>query len=199
MFAPVNQRHDRSQVLAEGLQLFWSKGYASLGVDEICAATGMAKGAFYHAFKSKENFLVAALEAFGTQTVKHITSELKPAKGKAIDRIRHMYASMFRAQPKKGYAGCLVNNTMSELGDKNSAACDATAREFNRILDAIEPTVKEAQADGDLFAHVDPRRMTELLHTTFFGALTRMKTTKDHKQGMATMDLLINTLKPTQQ
>ena len=150
----MNQRHDRSQVLAEGLQLFWTKGYSSLGVDEICAATGMAKGAFYHAFKSKENFLLAAMESFGTMTVKHISRELRPAKGKAIDRIRHMYASMFRAQPKKGYAGCLVNNTMSELGDKNSTVCDATAREFNLILDAIEPAVKEAQQDGDLFAHV---------------------------------------------
>ena len=52
----MNIKHDRNKVLQLGVKLFWCKGYHHLGVDEICKTTGMTKGAFYNAFKSKENF-----------------------------------------------------------------------------------------------------------------------------------------------
>ena len=37
--------------------LFAEKGYEAVGVNEICKETGMSKGAFYHAFETKDGFL----------------------------------------------------------------------------------------------------------------------------------------------
>ena len=55
--------------------------------------------------------------------------------------------------------------------------------------------MKEAQKDGDLNPKIDSKSLTELLHSTFYGALTRAKSTKEFNNGAATMTLLIQSLK----
>lgn len=192
----VNKKHDHNKVLKSGLKLFCTKGYNSLGVDEICKSTGMTKGAFYNAFKSKENFLLKGLSVYGEMTVKRLTSQLAREKSKplAIDRLKDLYDSMFDAQPKNNYMGCMVNNIMSELGSNNHTVGNAASIEFNSFIEAIEPCVKEAQLDGDLTLSFDSKTITELLHSTFYGALTRAKSVQDHEQGKFMMQTLLNTL-----
>ena len=191
------QKHDKEKVIQKGLQLFCLKGYNSLGIDEICKTTGMTKGAFYNAFKSKEQFLLATIMAYGEMTVAHLSIKLNHQEAKAIDRLIGMYENMFEAQPNINYSGCMINNIMSELGSANELVGEATAIEFENFLNVIEPIVKEAQDDGDLDAQADSKALTELLHSTFYGTLTRAKSTKEFNNGAATMTLLIQSLKTT--
>ena len=193
----VNKKHDHNEVLRSGLKLICSKGYNSLGVDEMCKSTGMTKGAFYNAFQSKENFLLKALSVYGELTVKRLKTQLSGENGKpkAIDRIIGLYDFMFDAQLNNNFMGCLVNNMMSELGSTNEAVGRAALLEFNSFVEAIEPSVKEAQADGDLTLSIDAKTLTELLHSTFYGSLTIAKSTQDHRQGKLIMQTLINTLR----
>jgi len=193
----VNKKHDHNEVLKSGLKLICSKSYNGLGVDEICKSTGMTKGAFYNAFLSKENFLLKALNVYGELTVKRLKTQLSRENGKpkAIDRIIDLYDFMFNAQPKNNFMGCMVNNIMSELGSTNETVGRAASVEFNSFVEAIEPSVKEAQVDGDLTLSIDSKTLTELLHSTFYGSLTRTKSIQDHKQGKIIMQTLINTLR----
>ena len=192
----MNKKHDHNEVLKSGLNLICTIGYNRLGVDEICRTTGMTKGAFYNAFKSKENFLLKGLSAYGAMTVKRLESQLSKENGKprAIDRLRDLYDYMFDAQPQNSFMGCMVNNVMSELGANNQTVGKAAAGEFDGFIEAIEPCVKEAQMEGDLTLSIDSKALTELLHSTFYGALTRAKSTHDHLQGKRMMNTLINTL-----
>jgi len=50
----------RDKLLAAGFAVIRSKGYSGTTVDELCAAAGVTKGAFFHHFKSKEALGVAA-------------------------------------------------------------------------------------------------------------------------------------------
>ena len=79
-FYSMNIKHDKEQVLKTGVDLFWIKGYHSLGVDEICKLTGMTKGAFYNAFKSKENFLLKAIEVYGLAIEEFLSRQLDQPK-----------------------------------------------------------------------------------------------------------------------
>ena len=83
---------------------------------------------------------------------------------------------------------------MSELGGINRLLGDATATEFAHFIETIEPIVAEAQKDGDLNQNIHSRSITELLHSTFYGALTRAKSLQNFTKGKATMTLLINSL-----
>jgi TetR/AcrR family transcriptional repressor of nem operon len=191
----MNIKHDREKVLKEGVELFWCKGFSNLGVDEICKTTGMTKGAFYNAFKSKENFLLSCIEAYGNMNTNYLKEQLSGDKTKAIDRILKMYVAMLGDQPNMNFKGCMTNNIMSEIGSINEVVSSATADAFNSLLEIIEPVVQKAQIEGDISSSLNSQSVTELIHSTFFGVLTRAKSTKDHEMAISTMTLLIQSLK----
>jgi TetR/AcrR family transcriptional repressor of nem operon len=50
----------RTKLLQAALGVIRAKGYSATSVDELCAAAGVTKGAFFHHFASKEALAVAA-------------------------------------------------------------------------------------------------------------------------------------------
>jgi TetR/AcrR family transcriptional repressor of nem operon len=190
-------RHDKKKVISDGIVLFCANSYSNLGVDEICKTTGMTKGAFYNSFKSKENFLLATMRRYGEMTVAYLSGELsnKDSSASAIDRLLTLYEGMFNCQPELNYCGCMINNIMSELGSSNPLVSEATAIEFDNFIQVIKPVVQEAQLDGDIDADFDSDSVAELLHSTFYGALTRAKSTREFNKGVQIMKLLISSLK----
>lgn len=55
---------NRSKILQVALELFTSKGYDGVGVQEIVDTAGITKPTLYHYFKSKEGLLKALLEEY---------------------------------------------------------------------------------------------------------------------------------------
>lgn len=185
------------KVLESGLGLISAQGYSQIGVDKICEHTGMTKGAFYNAFKSKEKFLILALESYGESTVARITRTLAPEGDmSAIERLEAYYVGMLTYQPQIDFMGCMVNNIMSELGATNELVAACTSVQFESFIQALIPTVKAAQAEGEMDANADPKDLAELMHSTFYGSLTRARGLRGAEQGVQTMQLLLKALKP---
>ncbi len=192
----MNIKHDKEAVLKTGLGMFCNKGYNSLGIDEICKVTGMTKGAFYNAFKSKEQFLIEAILLYAKNNVNRIKTQLETnTEQSAYERLLQFYITMLEVQPKVNFMGCFINNIMSELGSANEKVGLASTQAFDEFIDAIEPTVKEAQQDNELNSEWNARQITELIHSTFYGSLTRAKSSKDYQQSISTIKLLFNNLK----
>lgn len=62
----------KEKVITAAQELMTGRGYSATSVDTIVQKAGVAKGSFYHAFKSKEELALAALEDYaikGWQTV----------------------------------------------------------------------------------------------------------------------------------
>lgn len=191
------QRHDRFEVLQTGLELISERGYSRLGVDEICKRTGMTKGAFYNAFGSKENFLIRALDTYADAMVERIERAVKDdGATPAIERLRRFYLGTLEHQPKIAFSGCMVNNMMSELAAENDLVADATALHFDRFVATLLPTVVAAQDEGALRDDHAALELAELLHFTFFGALTQARGARDPEPGLRAMDNLFATLQP---
>lgn len=174
----MNQRHNREMVISKGINLFWEKGFYNLGVDEICRETGMTKGAFYNAFKSKEQFLLSTIKAYGDFIEAHLQNQLQKGNAKAFTKLKRLYISMLQDQANNKLKGCLVNNTMSELGALNQTVSNLTSIQFERFVKAIEPTVHQAQLQGDLDKNLSSSELSEIIHTAFFGFLTRSKSSE---------------------
>lgn len=58
----------RTRLLDVALDEIRAKGYCATSVDELCAAAGVTKGAFFHHFKSKEALGVAAADHWSETT-----------------------------------------------------------------------------------------------------------------------------------
>ena len=69
----VNEPMDnRAKLLACALQLFASRGYDAVGVQEIVEAAGIAKPTLYHYFGSKHGLLDTLLTEYFTRLYKAI-------------------------------------------------------------------------------------------------------------------------------
>ena len=175
----MNYKHDKETVINKGMNLFWFHGYHNLGIDKICKETGMTKGAFYNSFKGKENFLLVVIEAYGNLISSHLQKQLSDLSMPPIDRLHNLYTDMLLVQSESEYRGCLVSNMMSEMGAINPVVAEVASAQFEKFVNIIEPTVLQAQQDGELDKSLSPKLMTEIIHTTFFGILTRAKSTKN--------------------
>jgi TetR/AcrR family transcriptional repressor of nem operon len=58
----------KSKLLDAALSVIRSKGYSATTVDDLCAAAGVTKGAFFHHFRSKDDLAVAAAEHWSEMT-----------------------------------------------------------------------------------------------------------------------------------
>src|SRR5437899_1851978 len=53
----------RERLVAATIDLLRSESYGAASVDSICERAGVKKGSFYHFFRSKDELVIAALDA----------------------------------------------------------------------------------------------------------------------------------------
>src|SRR5215471_9305371 len=58
----------KDKILRAALSRIRTNGYAATTVDDLCAAAGVTKGAFFHHFESKEDLAVAAADHWSEMT-----------------------------------------------------------------------------------------------------------------------------------
>ncbi|MFN3970300.1 MAG: TetR/AcrR family transcriptional regulator [Gemmobacter sp.] len=68
MTARVPRGQARRRLLDQALRLFREKGYGATSVDDLCAAAGVTKGAFFHSFPNKQALGCAAMQHWAEVT-----------------------------------------------------------------------------------------------------------------------------------
>src|SRR6185295_15396002 len=77
----------RTKILGSALSVIRAKGYAATSVDDLCAAAGVTKGAFFHHFKSKEDLAVAAADFWSEMTSAFFAAAPYHAHSNPLDRV----------------------------------------------------------------------------------------------------------------
>ena len=52
----------KERLIQAAMDLFYTRSYADVGVQELCKAAGVKKGSFYHFFETKQDLVLAALD-----------------------------------------------------------------------------------------------------------------------------------------
>ncbi len=120
----------RIKLLDAAHQVVRRKGYAATSVDEICAAAGVSKGAFFHHFASKEALGVAAAEQWTNRAAPMF--EFPPHTKLADPLDRFLGHIDFRFAMLEGPVAdftCFVGTMLQEsfaTSDPIRVACDAS-------------------------------------------------------------------------
>ncbi|PWW03365.1 TetR family transcriptional regulator [Hoeflea marina] len=147
------QMSARDKLLAAGFQLIRSKGYSGTTVDDLCAAAGVTKGAFFHHFRSKEALGVAAADFWAEFTGRLFAEAPYHAHADPLDRFTGYLD--FRRQLLAGELPdytCLVGTMVQETYLTAPAirdACEASISGHARTLEPDIQAAMDARGMGD--------------------------------------------------
>jgi AcrR family transcriptional regulator len=82
----------RAELLDCAQQLFLTKGYERTTINDVIAATGLSKGAFYHHFAAKEDLLEAIAARFGRDAMAYAAAVDADASLDALQRLNRLLA-----------------------------------------------------------------------------------------------------------
>ena len=172
-----NKKYDTDLLIQNGIELFRKKGFHNTSSEDIVQTLGIPKGSFYGIYKTKENFGVRALEQYVEDTLQFMDKMLYQNRIKSpLKRLTLFYKSLSEFFTQEGCAyGCLLNNCSLELAGYNNSFREAIKEGHKRFINKIEPCVREAQEKGELITHVESWDLTYLMHTSFDGAIVKMK------------------------
>lgn len=136
----------REHLLATAWRLFYRDGYRAVGIDTLLAEAGIAKMTLYHHFASKEELIVAVLEARSAKLCEALDEALATAGRSPARRLAAVFEGLKKWFATDEFKGCAFIRALSEYPEPDHpihVAAWAHKRAMNRRFVAI---VTEARA-----------------------------------------------------
>ena len=136
----------RDALMEAAFGLVRTKGLAATSVDEICAAAGVSKGAFFHHFKSKDELAAEAAYHWSAVTEPVFANADYHAPADPLDRVLG-YIDLRHAMTEGEIAEftCFVGTMAQEAWATSPAVQAATWDSMSRHADALVADIEAAR------------------------------------------------------
>ncbi|MAU62347.1 MAG: TetR family transcriptional regulator [Parvibaculum sp.] len=137
----------KAKLLDAALATIRTKGYAATSLDELCAAAGVTKGAFFHHFKSKDALGVAAAEHWSETTGELFANAPYHDHPDPLERVLG-YVAFRRSLLTGGIPDftCLVGTMVQEVHETSPAIREACDRSISNHAKTLEADIEAAMA-----------------------------------------------------
>lgn len=170
----------RRRLLDAAVDVIRSKGLAGTTVDDLCAAAGVSKGAFFHHFPSKEALAVAAAEHWSATTGELFADapyhELEDPAERILAYL-DLRAALVVGSPAD-YA-CLAGTMAQEAFLTSPAVRDACGASILGHAETLEADLAAALAAGDPPGGVTAASLARHTQAVLQGAFVLSKAADD--------------------
>jgi TetR/AcrR family transcriptional repressor of nem operon len=165
---PRGREFDDREVVEAAKQEFWDRGYQGTAVSDIERRTGLNRSSLYLAFGSKRGLFGNALERYEDGFISDMlhTMEDGPAELASIGAYFSAVKAVFLEDPPRSQRGCLMVNTMAELGGRDLDATAAGTRFRDRLGAAFRRALEGAVAAKEIDDSAVERRARFLTAAT---------------------------------
>jgi AcrR family transcriptional regulator len=162
---------DEALVLDQVLKTFWARGYEGTSIDDLTAATGLARASLYGAFGDKTRLFERAITHY-TEQISGL-AELVTEAPSVREGLRRLFARWIEiACPSSGPKGCFLLLSAGLGPSGSDFASKLAARSRQALLNTLEAAIRLAQANGELARTAEPRELAGLMTVILQGIAT---------------------------
>jgi AcrR family transcriptional regulator len=177
---------DPDEALDLARDVFWRKGFQGTSLDDITAATGLAKPSLYAAFGDKNALFLKVLDRYHERIVANAERILNegPSARDAIERWLTGFVPF--CSGVRGSRGCLSINTAADGASDQKEVRKSVAR-FNRKLEEL--LKNRLRADRAQFSDgFDPDSAAHTIMAIYSGLMVMAKDAPDAIHVRATLN-----------
>lgn len=166
----------RQKLIDTASDLLWTSSYGAVSVDDICRASNVKKGSFYHYFPSKEDLAITAMQEYYEQFIRPDMDDIFAAD-KPFQRQMELFANSIIEEQKDILAkyglvcGCPLAALASEMiGPEHNGISGKACEMFDCCKKYILTSIKNASETG-VIQTKDPLAKTEEIHDFVTGLM----------------------------
>lgn len=159
----------RKAILRAAVEVFSRKGFQGCRIADVAREAGVAYGLVYHYFKDKDELLGSVFESGWQAFLGRVQAALSEQTDfeSRVRSVVHVAFEAYRRDPRG------VKVLILEVGRSPSGGAVNRGSAFTGVIELAAAMFADAQARGEMAAHLDPRLTAALL----FGAIEMGLTT----------------------
>lgn len=144
----------RERILSAAEELYYRKGYAAVGMDELRAAAGVSLRRLYALFPSKTDIVTAVLDRKHAEWEAGLTGAVADAGADPRARLLAVYGYLEDWFCSDGFRGCAFINAFGELGGTNPEVAEIVRAHKASFQQYMAGLVAETGAPATLAAQL---------------------------------------------
>jgi len=173
----------RSRILATARDMFHSRSYADVGIQEICEGARVQKGSFYHFFPSKRDLALAVIDDMADDWAHGFVAEAFDQALPPVERLDYMIDAAYYWQKASSdlegrMPGCLFGNLALEMSTRDDVMRARLNAVFDKARDKFMTALDEAVRTGALAA-MDTEATASAMLAYLEGVILLAKTRND--------------------
>jgi len=160
---------DVEVALGRAMELFWSKGYESTSLDDLCEATRLSRSSFYATFGSKRSVFLKSIERYVGQRNPQIAAVLEEPVPicEGFAALARQLIDQIVSGP--GRRGCFLGNCAAELSRSDHAGQARVRQGMESTTATFREALVRAKRRGELPRSTDAEALARFLTAGFQG------------------------------
>jgi len=131
---PRKKSYIEEEVIEKAMHAFWKNGYEGTSVRDLEREMGINQFSIYARFKNKEGIFLESVRFYKRKVKEQILNKLINANDE-VNCIKVYFNDFLNfIKDEEYYKGCLLTNTMSELGEKTIEQISKEITQFSKLI-----------------------------------------------------------------
>ena len=189
-----DKQFDPEIALDKAMQLFWAKGYAATGLNELLETMEIGRKSLYDTFGNKRALFIKALDRYSQTIVSEIYRGLNNPDRSALENVRAVMRDIAAINSKPMSPGCLLGVSMAQFCTDDAEMAGVLRKHMQRVENAYHKALARAQAEGDLKPTTNVRNLARLFLSAHQGMVLIGRVTETHELPRGIVDGLLAVL-----
>ncbi len=131
---PRKKSYIEEEVIEKAMHTFWKKGYEATSVRDLEREMGINQFSIYASFTNKDGIFLESVKYYKTKATKEILNKLINSND-GVNSIKKYFKDFLKfVKDTEGYKGCLLTNTINELGGKANEQVVNEIGQFSTLI-----------------------------------------------------------------